>query len=65
MIGEAGSAASEGEVEVEELEQEEVPRVGIRALVRRKYRAMRGQRAKSRVPAYSDTPYINNKQVNK
>jgi hypothetical protein len=36
-----------------------VSRVGFRALVRLKYRARRGQRANSRVPAYSDTPYTN------
>ena len=53
MIGEGRCEARErGEVEVEV----EVSREGFKALVKRKKRAMRGHRAKSRVPAYSDTP---------
>ena len=59
MIGEGRCEARErGEVEVEvEVEKEvEVSREGFKALVKRKKRAMRGHRAKSRVPAYSDTP---------
>ena len=52
--GEGSGGASEREEEVEV--EEEVARGGFRALVRRKYRARRGQRARRRVPAYSDTP---------
>ena len=48
--GEGSCGASEREEEVE------VALGGFTALVRRKYRARRGQRARRRVPAYSDTP---------
>ena len=48
--GEGSGGASEREEEVE------VALGGFTALVRRKYRARRGQRARRRVPAYSDTP---------
>ena len=54
--GEGSGGASEREEEVEVEVEEEVARGGFRALVRRKYRARRGQRARRRVPAYSDTP---------
>ena len=50
--GEGSGGASEREAEVEV----EVALGGFTALVRRKYRARRGQRARRRVPAYSDTP---------
>ena len=52
--GEGSVGASDWEEEVEE--EVEVARGGFRALVRRKYKARRGQRARRRVPAYSDTP---------
>ena len=54
--GEGSGGGSEREEEVEVEVEEKVPRGGFRALVRRKYKARRGHRARRRVPAYSDTP---------